>query len=1032
MTARPPRTLAAVLTAAIALTALSLPDPASAAPPMTERSTPIEAGPIIPDADPIAPATMSPGQSVRLQAELTSDLVYGLWLDAPSGDAVVTVTSPFGDTVSTDDAPGADRTVVFSTPVDGAHVIEVTPAAEEVGSWRFQLVTTTAAPLVDLPTVGDTRWITTPTVEVTWSVASVQEIEGYAVVVDEEPDTLPAAVPRPETGTTLTLPEGESWLHVRTRLADGTWGPTTHRRLLVDSVPPDITGVHSDSHPDATTAYDSRTVHLRWDVPADTSGIATTTVEVAGTRDGEAVLSLRPDGTEAEVDLPEDGIWFLRVRADDVAGQIGASATVEVTVDGDGPAAPEVSSSHQDGVPSGRRVLSAAFASADDRPISHWSAVVDQAEQTVPDPALAQTEPQITTTLAPGTWWLHVAAQDTRGRWSAPTHRRIVVTDTPAAVLRPAGSPVWAHTVIPVSCGADTTGPTLVTVDASGSTVAVGTPVLDGNGCSVQWDPTASEDGERRWPDGDYHLVLVDGSGAEVSARVAVTVAVASSSLDRLLADYRSGVLDPADLADLLALLLTDPGSVPDSYTAGAVGVGLSTGTLVDVLSRLDATARHAVLSRLHPEPAPSVPRRVSPRAASPAPSCRASQNPMFPGGVCTVDYPGFTISYAPTGVGPATAGQVPRRVTQVYEALDYARSAYRGMGFAVPTSTVRVHLVAASWTLAPGSGYSLPDHSITMNVSNGTSYYLPAHEYFHQVQYQYLSMLDQASEAYWWMEATAEWAAHRVQERADYPESPRLSYAFQLPKFLASEANLHMRPNALLSPGGGEYGAFVLAEYLEDRFEGDEAIRWVWDRIGDGAFGVAPLTAIAEYVERQGTSYAAAIEEFRLWTYVLERSGSIGFTDPDARNGGLWRQALGTTSSPADDFRRVTATGTVDVYRDARGEVSVAASNTAYIELGIPSGRGVVQFRAFAGSPANGAVSSLSNIRFAAVPLKEYPTLCAEVTRSIVDFSGVDAVSVVVAVPAGCSTLTFAVTNTSRSTLPTATSVAWSASWHR
>lgn len=402
----------------------------------------------------------------------------------------------------------------------------------------------------------------------------------------------------------------------------------------------------------------------------------------------------------------------------------------------------------------------------------------------------------------------------------------------------------------------------------------------------------------------------------------------------------------------------------------------------------------------------------------------------------CEVTYPGFRIGYYTNQVGVADDfGGVPPLVQAVADALAYSKNIYEGMGFSTPNKTVTVELSDGMY-VDRGVGYSISMGGyryIEMNLSGMVEYpeqvyYLVSHEYFHQVQYTYFNSADyMGSEPYWWMEATAEWAAHRVQEQVDFPGSVGNLYASSIYPFLESDARLTTDNSALLQSGGQEYGTFLLAEYLQDRFGGDEAIRWTWDRIGDGTRGIAPVDAIEDYVQSRGSTYAESIEEFRLWNYVLsDDSGNVGYSDPDANSGGLWRDALGVFGGVEgeESYRRVTSTATIDSQTGvAEGDAQATSSNTAYIEIAKPAGVAGVARVTVTSQVYVPEIPSLTNTRASVIPMAEYPDQCADTKVLLYTLSDseladapADWLQGEVQIPAACSTITLAITNTSKS----------------
>lgn len=487
--------------------------------------------------------TTTPGQDIRLDAELVAGTTYAVRIDSGSGASTVTVRDPAGNVLHTSWNSGPDYGVQFVAAVGGVHTITLDPNDTLTGSWRFELLDRVGLPRVALPPTSS-DWYTKNSLAVTWSAMYTEQISGYAVVQDSNPATEPSTVTTTASSGTITAPEGESWLHVRAVLPDGTLGPVAHTRILVDTVLPVLGDLSSQSHPDSTVLYADRAVHVEWDAPEDTSGVVGYSIEASQSPSSTPDVTVDTTETSYTFNLDSNGLWYFRVRPIDAAGNVGEAQQYEVNVDADAPAAPEVTATHEDGVASSQRTLVANFTSGDGDPVSAWSAVVDQSPDTVPDPADGRVEPRLVETLTPGVWWLHVSAGDALGRWGEPTHIQVVVAGGGITILQPAQSWFWGEGVIDVACDGGAMDLSLASVDEEGLVQNIGPLTADGEHRSASWDPTGTVGGERVWPDGSYSLVVVDALGNEVSDRVPVTVAVESSTIDRILSDYQAGIID--------------------------------------------------------------------------------------------------------------------------------------------------------------------------------------------------------------------------------------------------------------------------------------------------------------------------------------------------------------------------------------------------------------------------------------------------------------------------------------------------------
>ena len=177
---------------------------------------------------------------------------------------------------------------------------------------------------------------------------------------------------------------------------------------------------------------------------------------------------------------------------------------------------------------------------------------------------------------------------------------------------------------------------------------------------------------------------------------------------------------------------------------------------------------------------------------------------------------------------------------------------------------------------------------------------YLPRHELFHKFQLEYLDLGDMLGDGFgvlWWMEATAEWAAHQVAKYlALHPEPPTL------PPATADEANLYIdRLDEFLSgpslridtwnndsSSQRQYGAFILVEYLEERF-GAGFIHDVWETIGAGDV-TDMVGVIGSELGGAGSSWAAELPGFwRAADLLASSDGTEPFTGTEWPAGSTW-----------------------------------------------------------------------------------------------------------------------------------------------
>ncbi|NUU19142.1 hypothetical protein HP550_17985 [Cellulomonas humilata] len=979
---------------------------------------PIEAG------GPVAVTTVvAPGQNVVLETTLPAAVPARLRVFDGPASARVTVRGPTGTTLVTRTVSTSGSVLAFTPTVAGTHTVTIDPTGVAVGSWSAELYGAVGTPV--LTAYPSEPWITTGEVDVYWSVDAAGTIAGYAVAVDASPTTDPGTTVEEDLTTSrhLSLADGEHWVHVRAVLADGTASNVAHLRVGVDTVAPELGALRSPTHP-AGVVSTQRDVTVEWDAPDDTSGIAGYDVRV--TRDelppAPPVASLfraplvvdadheGVDTTETTAVLPlsDDGEWFVHVRAQDLAGHWSQFSTYAVAVDSTAPSAPEVAGSHTQDVPTSQRHVVATFSAAEQDHVEAWAAVLDASPTTVPDPALARTEARLATTVEPGTWWLHVVGKDTLGRWGATRHVRLVVSDDPYVLDVPAGRHLWSPTTVVTTCPAGA-GVGLGVVTADGPAVRVADLVGSGT-CSGTWDVTATADDMRTWPDGDYQLVVVDATGAEVSERVAVTVDAAATTTQRLQADHAAGLLTADQLARLLLQATIDPVALPEQYRTGAVADTPSSADLVGAL-----TAGGTISDELADLLTPVDETPVAGRAMRGANVTACGKVIRFLDILfdCIAVSDNFVVHYESDQVGETEDGGTSSEfVTMIVDGLERARQVYQSEGFRVPDYKVNAYL---SQYMQEGAGISLPriprafGHTPAAIIMDSdpteVTEYLPHHEFFHQVEYQYVSaarVANPVNNPYWWMEASAEWGAHLVQSSVP-GLTQRSSYAISLDDFV-ERSRLPFDAGDLASARGPEYGAFVMAEFLDEQYGGPSAVEKSWAEIDDWPFGRSPASAFEEVAKGGGDSYAEAIDEFRQKMYALGYDEGVGFVDEDAQPGGIWRSRLGADTRPPTTTLQLTGTVT-----SGSGSIRLAAGGAEYVEVTKPAG---------VTGELDVSVHGPDGTTYASVlGVSDYPDLCAgprEVSRG--DEDG----SVSVTLDDACPTAVLVLTNTGKVPSPT------------
>jgi hypothetical protein len=271
--------------------------------------------------------------------------------------------------------------------------------------------------------------------------------------------------------------------------------------------------------------------------------------------------------------------------------------------------------------------------------------------------------------------------------------------------------------------------------------------------------------------------------------------------------------------------------------------------------------------------------------------------------------------------------------------------------------------------------------------------------------------MISPINNPYWYMEASAEWGAHFVQQQ-DGSAISRKTYARELPTFVAHSRGT-FEAGDVSSPGGREYGAFVLAEFLAERFGGATAVEESWRNVGRGFLGTAPTPAIADVAKAHGSSYSAMMVDFRQSMYVLEDAGyGVGFTDPDAQAGGIWRRSMASLTTRPPHTVAHLSDGADD------GLVALDGGGAEYVELTAPAGASGLLTISLGGPRRTtlGAVLQLS----------DYPHVCGSQRIA----SGGETVhEIAVYLTPGCSRAVLVITNGSRP--GSIASFSWSATFN-
>ncbi|CAL9502991.1 DNRLRE domain-containing protein [Streptomyces sp. enrichment culture] len=161
---------------------------------------------------------------------------------------------------------------------------------------------------------------------------------GYSYALDDAATTVPNTTADSTTASyTGTVPEGTWYLHVRAVDAAGTWGPTAHYRLTVDTTAPAAPAVTSPDFPSDAWAGDIGDTGT-FTLSSGDPGLESFSYSL----DGGPATQVTADAAAEQVRLTpaSDGSHRLTVTATDRAGNTSAAAVYTFHVGGSGLTAP--------------------------------------------------------------------------------------------------------------------------------------------------------------------------------------------------------------------------------------------------------------------------------------------------------------------------------------------------------------------------------------------------------------------------------------------------------------------------------------------------------------------------------------------------------------------------------------------------------------------------------------------------------------------------------------------------------------------
>lgn len=396
-----------------------------------------------------------------------------------------------------------------------------------------------------------------------------------------------------------------------------------------------------------------------------------------------------------------------------------------------------------------------------------------------------------------------------------------------------------------------------------------------------------------------------------------------------------------------------------------------------DVLQKLPHGVRNGIVNRITKGAFDSPPAAQEPSITALVPGfaqCDKDLNLAWVGRwKCKHSTPNFEIWYNVDGDRPVDTDDgpvphwtygipgdgIPNYIQRAAGQLEVALYDYANLGYKRPNNDPIVVLYGSSRggekdAFTPPTSLLGARNTIWMG-NKADEWSTPRHEVFHVHQYAYMktdviNKVGNFVPLQSWMEATAEWATHqsvRDEPAPGFPDAERYDYAKNLVEFLG-------RPNLRLTHWDGfaqgrQYGGFIVAEFLEERF-GPDVIRKVWENIASSDEG-DPGIQLANTVEQLGSHIVNETIAFARASYQLcgeAKGGHPGdpwggvwhLTDPDIP---AWCDLLDADSRttkgdpfpkiprPARQVVNLQESGTVS------GDVTVYPGGSAYLDITAP-----------------------------------------------------------------------------------------------
>lgn len=449
--------------------------------------------------------------------------------------------------------------------------------------------------------------------------------------------------------------------------------------------------------------------------------------------------------------------------------------------------------------------------------------------------------------------------------------------DTPpsVALTSPPGGATVFHTTLVEASASDNVGVDRVEFLVDGVVAHT-----DGSApYEFAWDTTTVADGDRL-----LEARAVDGAGLTATDGIGVAVANGTSTQERLDADFAEGALSVDDYVRYALWTVTgNHDELPARYSS-VDAADEASGWVFTVLTNwesLSAATQDELAAYLTPVEETQTSAQLQ-TANDHWVDCEGLLKRIFNSGfACETSVAGFDLHYNVDGPFPvdltdADGDDVPDVIEQVGATLVAAKDFYVNTLNFDDRPTVDIWFDfspagAVSLPAEPLPGAS-PDIYLAHDIESLS--YLPAHELFHQHQYEYMNAfraIPNAGTILWWMEATAEWGAHWYTDHAGTAAPEKYSYSASIDNFLRDPHNELTRLGIPLG-GASQYGAFLLPEYLDMVVKGD-SVRDTWVEIDTGFLGDDPdaRKAIDRMLQAHGRTLAGELPSFWDAVYPLD-----------------------------------------------------------------------------------------------------------------------------------------------------------------